>query len=101
MLDPDIPVYLNEKQEVGYYSYLYDEVRNSSAGFFEKINYYFSRRMGSLLNTFKSAKVIGDKEYEKAHSVFKEFSKVNNLFCKNSNNKIPPGKEKKIQWIIW
>ena len=34
MFDPDIPVYLNEKQEVGYYSYLYDEVRNSSAGFF-------------------------------------------------------------------
>ena len=31
MLDPDIPVY-NEKQELGYYSYLYDERRNSSAG---------------------------------------------------------------------
>ena len=51
--------------------------------------------MGSLLNTFKSAKVIGDKEYEKAHSVFKEFSKVNNLFGKNSNNKIPPARDPK------
>ena len=78
MLDPDIPVYLNEKQELGYYSYLYDERRNSSAGFFEKINYYFSRRMGSLLNTFKSAKVLGDKEYEKAaQKIEQEYAKMN------------------------
>jgi hypothetical protein len=89
MLDPDIPVY-NEKQELGYYSYLYDERRNSSAGFFEKINYYFSRRMGSLLNTFKSAKVLGDKEYEKAHSTFKEFSK----------DKLPPETEKKFNELF-